>query len=282
MKRLRPSGSSTTSPAHLHWRGHLGFESIQTKCYSFAIKPSGSYLLQISTGVPCRLGSQHVSKAAADFDSRQVAVTHLKTLNSWELHPSSWTSTITEVSSLHSQEPPNCWSLPVVTLTTIEIALPNTPKTNQLLSSIKEGLSPVKYVEKVLDSNEKLQSFRNAAYKVWEELRQYRKWQGIDLQSSSLKGKSLKETLQNLSNVAKKKCQRNSIKERQDNVREAVLLLGESQEILEFLQPCRLPRLDPFKAANIDEWRAFLQQGNENLTAATNSVSIPTRSMSLK
>ncbi|KAH6798055.1 SGNH hydrolase-type esterase superfamily protein [Perilla frutescens var. hirtella] len=80
----------------------------------------------------------------------------------------------TEVTSLHSQEPPNCWSLPV-------------------------------HVDKFLDSNAKLESIRNAAYKVWEELRQYRKWQGIDLQSSSLKGKSHKETLQNLSSVAEKK-----------------------------------------------------------------------------
>ncbi|KAH6798054.1 hypothetical protein C2S52_022608 [Perilla frutescens var. hirtella] len=257
----------------------------------------------------------------------------------------------TEVSRLHSQEPPNCWSLTVVTLTTIAVTLPNTSKANQLLCSIKEGISLVKHVEKVLDTNAKLESIRNAAYKVWEELRLYRKWQDRDLQSSSLKGKSYKETLQNLSNVAEKKvkvfiagidnfvmrnplnwpieviaassmyritqtimlahkndeqktdeelferisitisdilsacltnlthvitlkCQRNSIKERQENVREAVVLLGESQEILDFLQPRRLPILDPFKAASIDEWRAFLQLGNENLTAANNSAAI--------
>ncbi|KAH6798061.1 hypothetical protein C2S52_022615 [Perilla frutescens var. hirtella] len=264
-----------------------------------------------------------------------------------------------EVPSLYSQEPPNCWSLPVVTLTAIAVALPNTTKANQLLCSINEGLSLVKHVEQVLDTNAKLESIRNAAYKVREELRQYRKWQGMYIQSSSLKGKSYKETLQNISNVAEKKvkdftaeindfvmqnpfnwpieviaahsmyritqtimlahkddqqqtdeelferisimisdilaacltnlahaitlkCQRNSIKERQDNVREAVVLLGESQEILEFLQQRRLPRMDPSKAANIDEWKAFLQQANENLTAAKNRVSIPTRSMSLK
>ncbi|KAH6766311.1 P-loop containing nucleoside triphosphate hydrolases superfamily protein [Perilla frutescens var. hirtella] len=58
MKRLRPSGSRTTSPARL-------------RRTSSAIKPSRSYLLQIPTGVPCQLGSQHVSKSAADFDSRQ-------------------------------------------------------------------------------------------------------------------------------------------------------------------------------------------------------------------
>ncbi|KAH6824678.1 hypothetical protein C2S53_001907 [Perilla frutescens var. hirtella] len=264
-----------------------------------------------------------------------------------------------EVPSIYSQEPPNCWSLSVVTLTGIAVALPNTTKANQLLCSINEGLSLVKHVEQVLDTNAKLESIRNAAYKVWEELRQYRKWQDMYIQSSSLKGKSYKETLQNLSNVAEKKvkdftaeikdfvmqnplnwpieviaahsmyritqtimlahkddqrqtdeelferisimisdilaacltnlahaitlkCQRNSIKERQDNVREAVVLLGESQEILEFLQQRRLPRMDPSKAANIDEWKAFLQQANENLTAAKNRVSIPTRSMSLK
>ncbi|KAK4383054.1 hypothetical protein Sango_2813200 [Sesamum angolense] len=48
-----------------------------------------------------------------------------------------------EVPSLHSQEPPNCWSLPVVTLTSIAISLPNIEnhKVKRLLHGVSEGLS---------------------------------------------------------------------------------------------------------------------------------------------
>ncbi|XP_042032334.1 uncharacterized protein LOC121779051 [Salvia splendens] len=70
-----------------------------------------------------------------------------------------------QVPSLHSQEPPNCWALPIVTLTTITVALTNIAddKANQLLASVREGLSIVKIIEGTLDGNEELESIRKAA-----------------------------------------------------------------------------------------------------------------------
>ncbi|KAL2459462.1 hypothetical protein Fot_54711 [Forsythia ovata] len=111
-----------------------------------------------------------------------------------------------EVLSLHIHEPPNCWSLPLVTLTSIAIALPNisTHSANRLLSSMNEGLFFVKLIEKCLDRHGDLVSIRNAADVVWVGVELYSKWQDKDLNEMSLKGRESKEILQELSNKAEK------------------------------------------------------------------------------
>lgn len=243
-----------------------------------------------------------------------------------------------QVPRLYSQESPNCWSLPVITLTSIAVALPNIPinDVNHLLECVADGLSLVKQV-------------RNAAFEVWEEIRLYKRWQNTDLQNTSLKGDSHKQILQNLSDDAGKRviefttglldyvmqnprnwpveikaassmyriaqslllahkddehltdgelfeklcvmisdllaacltnlarviilrCQRNDINEMQDNVREAVILLGESEEILNFLQQRSRPSLNHLQAASIDEWIAILQQQDNEIHAPSSSA----------
>ncbi|XP_047945219.1 uncharacterized protein LOC125191836 [Salvia hispanica] len=110
-----------------------------------------------------------------------------------------------EVPSLCSQEPPNCWSLPLVTLTIIALALTNTrdDEANQLLASVTEGLSIVKLIEKTLDKNGELESIIKAVDAIWIGVEVYKKWDGKDLDSMSVRGATHKETLQNLSDVAK-------------------------------------------------------------------------------
>ncbi|KAL0318475.1 UNVERIFIED_CONTAM: hypothetical protein Sangu_2003700 [Sesamum angustifolium] len=244
-----------------------------------------------------------------------------------------------EIGSLHTQELPNCWSLPVVTLTSIAISLPNIEnhKIKQLLlRAVSEGLSFVKLIEKTLYSNGEMESLRNTADVVWVGVELYKKWQDKDLQVTSPKGITHKEMLQRLSSIAEKtvrdfiygrddvvmqnplnwpvkviaansmyritqtillahkdddqltdeqlfellsimisdiiaacltnlarvitlKCHRNAIKEREESIRQAALLLGESEEILEILQQREIPNLDPGKAANIEEWRACIE-----------------------
>ncbi|XP_047945318.1 uncharacterized protein LOC125191922 [Salvia hispanica] len=111
-----------------------------------------------------------------------------------------------QVPSLHSHEPPNCWSLPVVTLMTILVALTDIAddEANQLLASVAEGLSIVKLIEKTLDRNAELESIVKAADVVWIGVEVYRKWNDKDLDSTSVRGATLMETLQNLSNIAEK------------------------------------------------------------------------------
>ncbi|KAK4383055.1 hypothetical protein Sango_2813300 [Sesamum angolense] len=244
-----------------------------------------------------------------------------------------------EIGSLHTQELPNCWSLPVVTLTSIAISLPNIEnhKIKQLLlRAVSEGLSFVKLIEKTLYSNGELESLRNTADVVWVGVELYKKWHDKDLQVTSPKGITHKEMLQSLSSIAEKtvrdfingrddvvmqnplnwpvkviaansmyritqtillahkdddqltdeqlfellsimisdiiaacltnlarvitlKCHRNAIKEREESIRQAALLLGESEEILEILQQREIPNLDPGKAANIEDWRACIE-----------------------
>ncbi|KAG6384802.1 hypothetical protein SASPL_153620 [Salvia splendens] len=238
------------------------------------------------------------------------------------------------VPSLHSQEPPNCWSLPVVTLTAISLAL-TYDKAIQLLKCVSEGFPIVKLIEETLDRTRELENMRNVADVVWDEVENNKKWDGEDLKSMRVRGTACKETLQNLSNRAGKtvtdflaqandilmqnplnwprrviaaismyrisqtillgigdgehqdddelfesisitisdilaacltnlvqvirlKCHRNDIREREDSVRRAVILLGESKEILKILQLRVLPSLDVEKAAKIDEWRASM------------------------
>ncbi|KAL1568199.1 hypothetical protein AAHA92_03598 [Salvia divinorum] len=111
-----------------------------------------------------------------------------------------------QVPSLHSQEPPNCWSLPVVTLTTISVALLNIAddKAKQLLASVSEGLSIVKLIEETLDRSGELENIRKAAVVVWDGVELYNKWDDMDLKSTRVRGTTHKETLQNLCNTAEK------------------------------------------------------------------------------
>ncbi|KAK4394702.1 hypothetical protein Sango_1624500 [Sesamum angolense] len=111
------------------------------------------------------------------------------------------------VPSLHSQEPPNCWTLPLVTLTTIAISLPevaNNEKATQLMRSMNEGLSLVKLIERTLDENGELMNIRNAADIAWAGVAIYRKWQGIDLKRISLTCRNSKNILQELSSNAER------------------------------------------------------------------------------
>ncbi|EYU23601.1 hypothetical protein ABFS83_04G142200 [Erythranthe nasuta] len=243
------------------------------------------------------------------------------------------------------QEPANCWSMPVVTLTSIAISLPNISdrKCNNLLSAVSKALYYVKLIEKSSDKNgDSTTAVRHAADMAWVGVEFSKKWHGKDLSGASVRGSSDKATLQNLSDIAEKivgdffsstdeitvtekkdslinnwpvkviaarsmyrvtqtlllarkydvsltdeelfeslsimiadivaacltnlvsviisKCHNNAIEEREESVRQAALLFGETEEILEIIQKIDLPvRLDQEKKGNIQEWRAFME-----------------------
>ncbi|MFS7936836.1 hypothetical protein Hanom_Chr05g00420471 [Helianthus anomalus] len=75
----------------------------------------------------------------------------------------------------------DCWSLPVVTLTTIVVTLPNIEKVEvkSLLKSVREGLKYVTLVEKNLNATD--ESIQKVAEKLWEDVDLRRKWLGIGL-----------------------------------------------------------------------------------------------------
>ncbi|KAG7941187.1 hypothetical protein I3843_16G026300 [Carya illinoinensis] len=111
-----------------------------------------------------------------------------------------------QVPSLEFEEPPNCWALPVVTLTCIAAALPNIGPTlvEELLCSVNEGLTYIRLLENNLDTR-RIAQHQEGWEGLWVRVELYRKWLDVDLHKLSLHGKTHQETLQKLSDNAKNK-----------------------------------------------------------------------------
>lgn len=113
-----------------------------------------------------------------------------------------------QVPCLDSKEPPNSWALPVVTLTSIAVALPNISHqaVKMLKYSVIEGLMYVRVVENnLVDAKIDLKNSREAAEIVWSGIDLYDKWLDVDLHAMAREGKHQKDILEELSNVAKNK-----------------------------------------------------------------------------
>ncbi|QHO49505.1 uncharacterized protein DS421_1g14520 [Arachis hypogaea] len=110
-----------------------------------------------------------------------------------------------QVPHLHCAEPPNSWSLPLVTLASIIVAIPNIDrcKVRNLIDALNEGLPYVKFIENNLDKEGKLIKVRTAAEIIWLGVDLYQKWHDVDLYKLSLQSESPKETLEKLSEAAK-------------------------------------------------------------------------------
>ncbi|XP_027336301.1 uncharacterized protein LOC113850125 [Abrus precatorius] len=110
-----------------------------------------------------------------------------------------------QVPSLHAIEAPYSWSLPLVTLASIIVALPNINRCSvkKLISTLNEGLPFVKFIENNLDKEGELLQLKKAAEIVWLGVELYDKWLDVDLYALSLQDKSPKETLEKLVEAAK-------------------------------------------------------------------------------
>ncbi|KAI3791439.1 hypothetical protein L2E82_05208 [Cichorium intybus] len=88
------------------------------------------------------------------------------------------------VPPLHSEEYLNCWSLPLVTLTSIAMSLSNIHKNKVdcLVSGVSEGLVYVKLVEETLNATNDHVNIQKAAKNLWVEVEIYHKWLGNKLQ----------------------------------------------------------------------------------------------------
>ncbi|GJU01515.1 hypothetical protein Tco_1111853 [Tanacetum coccineum] len=111
-----------------------------------------------------------------------------------------------QVPPLHSEKTKNSWSLVVVTLTAIVVALPNTADDHVqgLIASMREGLQIVRNIEECLNADSDLVKTRRAARRVWTQVEVYRKWLQIDLQKKARDGKTSKEILEWLRDEAVK------------------------------------------------------------------------------
>ncbi|GJX63104.1 hypothetical protein Tco_0296004 [Tanacetum coccineum] len=111
-----------------------------------------------------------------------------------------------QVPPLNLEETKFSWSLVVVTLTAIVVALPNTADNHGegLVASVREGLQIVRNIEECLDADSDLIKTRKAARRVWTQVEVYRKWLQIDLQKKANDGKTSKEILEWLRDEAVK------------------------------------------------------------------------------
>ncbi|KAL8259560.1 hypothetical protein R6Q59_027513 [Mikania micrantha] len=101
------------------------------------------------------------------------------------------------VQPLYHDQTHNCWSLVVVTLTTIAIALPNISNIHftRLLAGIKEGLQIVRHIEDCLNTDVELVNGIKSARRVWKEVEVYRTWLHVDLQKMARKGNTSNDIL---------------------------------------------------------------------------------------
>ncbi|KAF5788423.1 hypothetical protein HanPI659440_Chr10g0398221 [Helianthus annuus] len=92
----------------------------------------------------------------------------------------------------------NCWSLPVVTLTTIAILLPKIKKVDvdNLLKGVEEGLRYVKLVEENLNATNDFVSVQEAAKTLWKEVDIDHKWLGHKLQDPSSQVKTTRQIVE--------------------------------------------------------------------------------------
>lgn len=111
------------------------------------------------------------------------------------------------VASFDHSQVQNCWTLPVVNLTSIAIALPNIEnhRVARLISSVSEGLSYANLVEESLSTKEDdFLSIKHAADVVWKGIELYGKWLDKDFRKLALEGKTTYEFLQTLGDMAEK------------------------------------------------------------------------------
>ncbi|KAF2531130.1 hypothetical protein F2Q70_00032716 [Brassica cretica] len=117
-----------------------------------------------------------------------------------------WDFDSDEVVSLASGEPPNSWALPLVTLTSIAVALPNIKPCSlkKLVKAVNEALVYVKKFEDVLDIEGELANSRKAAEVVWLGVDLYHKWLNVDLRKLSKQQKTTTQVLEEMVDIAKK------------------------------------------------------------------------------
>ncbi|KAI3713949.1 hypothetical protein L1987_72537 [Smallanthus sonchifolius] len=109
------------------------------------------------------------------------------------------------VQPLLSFELVNNWSLPIVSLTCIIVALPDVPKdlVKTLFESVGDGLSYTHLVEENLNCASKYVNIRKASTALWSEVENKCKWLGNHLGKNVFKRKSAIEIIEWFSDKAK-------------------------------------------------------------------------------
>ncbi|MFS7982310.1 hypothetical protein Hanom_Chr10g00961291 [Helianthus anomalus] len=100
----------------------------------------------------------------------------------------------------------DCWSIPLVTLTTIATSLPKIEKkeVDSLLKSVREGLVYVALVEENLNGTDDYATLQEAARTLWQEVDVYHKWLGYKLQDPALQENRAGQIIERFRDTAKR------------------------------------------------------------------------------
>ncbi|XP_031127823.1 uncharacterized protein LOC116029918 [Ipomoea triloba] len=211
-----------------------------------------------------------------------------------------------QVPSLLTEEPPNCWTFPVMTLTAIAVALPSIANqhVDELISSVDEGLQYASHID-ILDGNRALKYTKNAASVVWVGVKLHKKWLDMDLGDTIREVHSSKEIIQGLADEAErivKEFGSTGSKSLVENplywppnvlaansmyrisrtillYYENATLFGEIEDILKFFEERQLWGIGPSQPLYIDEWLRWMESETQDptaLTSATNNGTSPT------
>nr|GLL49520.1 uncharacterized protein LOC109189720 [Ipomoea trifida] len=251
------------------------------------------------------------------------------------------------VPSLLSDEPSNCWTLPVVTLTSIAVALPNIAiqHIDWLVTSVDEGLHYASIID-VLDEKCGLKSIKSVA-DVWVGVELHKKWFDMNLERKIGEVRSAKEIILALANEAERvvmefsstknriivesplywpsnilaansmyrisrtillhyknsecqveelfrklicmiadiltacltnlphliatKCICNAIEKREKSVRDAAIILGETEDILKCFEKRKLSNMGPRQPLCIDECRQWIERHAPTISTSATS-----------
>nr|GMD03665.1 ATP-dependent RNA helicase [Ipomoea batatas] len=174
-------------------------------------KGNSTVLLTLAMAIKKRTESKYQKLAASDekqMERHTVEELRLSITKYWVMAASGSPPSLmksNQVPRLLSGEPPNCWTLPVVTLTSIAIAIPNiaSEHVDWLVSSVNEGLRYASLID-VLGEKRGLKSIKNAADVVWVGVELHRKWIDMDLERKIGDTSSTKDIIQDLADVAER------------------------------------------------------------------------------
>ncbi|KAI5655694.1 hypothetical protein M9H77_32881 [Catharanthus roseus] len=109
-----------------------------------------------------------------------------------------------QIPSLYSQEPPSCWTLPIVTITSIALSLPNINNeiADHLVKSVSQGLHYANLTQKYQDCSGNALHIQNASDILWVGVELYRNW--VDLKLGNIDGSTSKEVIKELANLAER------------------------------------------------------------------------------
>ncbi|XP_076919119.1 uncharacterized protein LOC143579808 [Bidens hawaiensis] len=110
-----------------------------------------------------------------------------------------------QIHSLLLVELVNSWSLPIISLTCIAMAIPNIDKAvvDNLVKSVGEGLFFTHYVEESLNRESVYVNIRRATEMLWHEVEANCKWLGMSLKRSGYEGKTPIEIINSFARIAK-------------------------------------------------------------------------------